>query len=82
MALLHMEEPTIMNLKKIRRLMKKYGLVCPIRRANPYRIALRENLLENTVRLVFIHCQKITIKTEELTKNVTVEHENATYETA
>lgn len=26
-----------MNLKKIRRLMHKYGLVCPIRRANPYR---------------------------------------------
>lgn len=26
-----------MNLKKIRRLMKKYGLYCPIRKANPYR---------------------------------------------
>jgi len=26
-----------MNLKKIRRLMKKYGLVCKIRKANPYR---------------------------------------------
>ena len=26
-----------MNLKKIRRLMKKYGLICPIRKANPYR---------------------------------------------
>ena len=26
-----------MNLKKIRRLMKKYGLYCPIRQANPYR---------------------------------------------
>ena len=26
-----------MNVKKIRRLMKKYGLVCPIRRPNPYR---------------------------------------------
>lgn len=26
-----------MNLKKIRRLMKKYHLVCPIRKANPYR---------------------------------------------
>ena len=25
------------NLKKIRRLMKKYGLKCPIRKANPYR---------------------------------------------
>ena len=27
----------IMNLKKIRRLMKKFGLFCPIRKANPYR---------------------------------------------
>ena len=26
----------IMNVKKIRRLMHKYGLVCPIRKANPY----------------------------------------------
>ena len=31
-----------MNLKKIRRLMKKYGLVCPIRRPNPYRRMARE----------------------------------------
>lgn len=31
------EFDTIMNLKKIRRLMKKFGLVCPIRKANPYR---------------------------------------------
>jgi len=27
----------VMNLKKIRGLMKKYGLKCPIRKANPYR---------------------------------------------
>ena len=37
MRLLHMEPPVPMNIKKIRRLMKKYGLFCPIRRANPYR---------------------------------------------
>ncbi len=35
MRLLHVG--VIMNVKKIRRLMKKYGLRCPIRRANPYR---------------------------------------------
>ena len=29
--------PVVMNLKKIRRLMNKYNLVCPIRKANPYR---------------------------------------------
>jgi transposase InsO family protein len=28
---------TVMNLKKIRRLMKKFGLFCPIRKANPYK---------------------------------------------
>jgi len=37
MRLLHMKPPVHMNLKKIRRLMKKYGLFCPIRQANPYR---------------------------------------------
>ena len=37
MRLLHMNPPIIMNVKKIRRLMKKYNLICPIRQANPYR---------------------------------------------
>ena len=37
MCMLHMDFPVIMNLKKIRRLMKKYRLECPVRRANPYR---------------------------------------------
>lgn len=37
MRLLHMNPPVVMNVKKIRRLMKKYGLVCPIRKANPYK---------------------------------------------
>jgi len=32
-----MNPPVVMNLKKIRRLMRKYRLVCPVRRANPYR---------------------------------------------
>ena len=31
-----------MNVKKIRRLMKKFGLVCPIRRPNPYRRMINE----------------------------------------
>ena len=35
MRLLHMG--IIMNVKKIRRLMQKFGLKCPIRKANPYR---------------------------------------------
>lgn len=37
MRLIHMDPPIVMNVKKIRRLMKKYGLVCEIRKANPYR---------------------------------------------
>ena len=37
MRLLHMKPPVNMSLEKIRRLMKKYGLFCPIRKANPYR---------------------------------------------
>lgn len=37
MCMIHWNEPVVMNLKKIRRLMNKYGLVCPIRKANPYR---------------------------------------------
>ncbi|MBR5047962.1 MAG: IS3 family transposase [Eubacterium sp.] len=36
MRLLH-KPGIIMNVKKIRRLMHKYGLFCPIRRADPYR---------------------------------------------
>lgn len=37
MRLLHLNPPVIMNIKKIRRLMNKYSLFCPIRKANPYR---------------------------------------------
>ena len=37
MYLLHQNPPVVMNLKKIRRLMNKYNLYCPIRKANPYR---------------------------------------------
>jgi transposase InsO family protein len=37
MRLLHLNPTVHMNIKKIRRLMKKYGLSCPIRKANPYR---------------------------------------------
>ena len=37
MQLIHMNPPVVMNVKKIRRLMKKYRLICGIRKANPYR---------------------------------------------
>ena len=37
MRLMRHEPPVLMNLKKVYRLMRKYGLKCPIRKANPYR---------------------------------------------
>ncbi|MDD4157096.1 MAG: IS3 family transposase [Candidatus Cloacimonetes bacterium] len=37
MQLLHNSPSIIMNIKKIRRLMHKFNLKCPIRKANPYR---------------------------------------------
>ena len=37
MRLLRHDPPILMNLKKIYRLMHKYSLKCPIRKANPYR---------------------------------------------
>lgn len=47
-----------MNIKKIRRLMKKYGLICPIRKANPVRRmmkAIRTNsIFKNELNREFI----------------------------
>ena len=37
MCMIHWNPPIVMNIKKIRRLMNKYGLVCPVRKENPYR---------------------------------------------
>ena len=55
MRLLHMG--IRMNHKKIRRLMHKYGLMCPIRKANPYRRmakAMRTNVVaDNSVKREF-----------------------------
>lgn len=57
MNLIHQEEPIVMNLKKIRRLMKKYNLVCPIRKGNPYRRMAKalktSNVAENLVNREF-----------------------------
>lgn len=57
MYLLHRNPQIIMNPKKIRRLMHKYGLLCPIRKANPYRrmaAALKTgNYADNLVKREF-----------------------------
>jgi hypothetical protein len=37
MRLLHLKTPVLMNPKKISRLMHKFHLICPVRKANPYR---------------------------------------------
>ena len=46
MRLLH--QNILMNLKKIRRLMRKFHLICPIRRTNPYKQMARD-MRTNTV---------------------------------
>ena len=48
MELIHQNPPVIMNLKKIRRLMKKFRLYCPIRKANPYKALARALKSSNT----------------------------------
>lgn len=57
MRLMHMNPPIVMNVKKIRRLMKKYGLVCNIRKANPYRRMAKaiktNNVADNLVKREF-----------------------------
>lgn len=57
MRLLHMDPPIVMNVKKIRRLMKKYGLICNVRKANPYRRMAKaiktNNVAENLVKREF-----------------------------
>ena len=57
MRLLHMEPSVQMNVKKIQRLMRKYGLLCPVRKANPYRRMAKalktNNYAENLVQREF-----------------------------
>ena len=59
----------LMNVKKIRRLMKKYGLFCPVRKANPYRRmakALRTNAVaDNLVKREFAeHGPRVILLTD------------------
>lgn len=57
MALLHMNPPVIMNLKKIRRLMKKFNLSCPFRKPNHYKQIMKElktnDIAENLLQREF-----------------------------
>lgn len=66
MRLLHMG--IRMNIKKIRRLMKKYGLFCKIRKANPYRRMAKaiktNNIVPNVVNRNFIQEPRMIILTD------------------
>ncbi len=66
MRLLHMG--IRMNIKKIRRLMKKFGLVCKIRRSNPYRRMAKaiktNNIAPNIVNRDFIQEPRAVILTD------------------
>lgn len=66
MRLLH--DDIRMNIKKIRRLMKKYILFCPIRKANPYKKmakALKTNTIaKNEVNRVFKQSPRKVILTD------------------
>lgn len=57
MALIHIEPPVIMNLKKIRRLMEKFQLSCPVRGPNPYKRMAKalktSNVAENLLQREF-----------------------------
>lgn len=69
MVLLHHNPPIIINIKKIRRLMKKYNLFCPIRKANPYRRmakALRSNNVADNLlnREFFSHGARMVLLTD------------------
>lgn len=49
MRLLRLDPPVVMNRKKISRLMRKFGLFCPIRKPNPYRQLQRRLQTSKTV---------------------------------
>ena len=52
MRLLHNNPPVRMNIKKIRRIMKKFGLFCDIRKANPYKrmqAEMRTNIIADNL---------------------------------
>ena len=71
MRLLHQNPPVRMNTKKIRRLMKKYGLICPIRKPNPYRKMSRDlqsnNYADNLVNREFENHGARTILLTDIT---------------
>lgn len=71
MHMLHWKPVVVMNIKKIRRLMGKYGLQCPIRKANPYRRmakALKTNhVADNVLERKFLEHGPRTVLLTDIT---------------
>ncbi len=71
MRLLHQVPPVVMNLKKIRRLMKKYGLFCPFRRENPYRRMAQMMKTSHVAPNVVNRCFKPSVPRHVLLTDIT-----------
>ena len=71
MRLLHMEPPVVMNVRKIRRLMDKYNLSCPIRKANPHRRIAKalkaSNVADNLLQREFEYYGPRTVLLTDIT---------------
>ena len=76
MRLLHMNPPVLMNEKKIRRLMRKYGLYCPVRKPNPYRLAVMRSVEANTADNILNRRFSDFNPREALTTDITYLHYN------
>lgn len=71
MRLLRHNPPVVMNIKKIRRIMKKYGLFCKIRVANPYKRMIKaiktNRMFDNTLNREFRNHGERTILLTDIT---------------
>jgi len=59
------------NLKRIRRIMKKYDIICPIRKANPYRKIIKATLEHSTLPNLLNRNFKQNIPGKVLLTNIT-----------
>lgn len=76
MRLLHMDTPVLMNEKKIRRLMRKYGLYCPVRKPNPHRLAVMRTIEASAASNILNRRFNDFNPREALTTDITYLHYN------
>ena len=83
MRLLRHNPPIVMNPKKIRRLMRKYGLICPVRTVNPYRQMARaikeSNYAPNLVQRQFAQFGPRRVLLSDITYIIRKENTKWTY---